>query len=151
MMRMGFIKICLLLAALCLPALALSADVEYINTDNHAMAEKPFSDAVRVGNILYLSGVLGIKPGESSLVKGGVGAETRQVMDNIKGLLNTVNLSMDDVVKCTVMLADIQDYAAMNSIYTSYFSRKKPARSTFAATGLALGARIEVECWAAVD
>ncbi len=108
-----------------------------------------FSPAVRTGNLVFLSGQIGNKPGTLELVPGGIGPETEQTLTNIKTLLEKIGLSMDDVVKCTVFLADIDDYKAMNEVYARFFPKDPPARSAFATTGLALGARTEIECIAA--
>jgi reactive intermediate/imine deaminase len=89
-------------------------------------------------------------PGTSELVEGGVAAETRQTMENIRAVLDYAGSSMDRVVKCTVFLADIADYAAMNEAYRTFFPEHPPARSTVAGSGLALGARVEIECIAIV-
>lgn len=110
----------------------------------------PFSSAVRVGNMLYLSGQIGVRPGTVELVPGGVEAETRQTMENIKAVLEYAGSSLDRVVKCTVFLSDMQHYAAMNRVYASYFPHDPPARSALGASGLALGAALEVECLATV-
>ncbi len=123
--------------------------VEYIASEG--TRDRPYSEGVRVGNMLYLSGALGTEPGTLTLVSGGIGGETDQALQNISRLLEANGASMDRVVKCTVMLADIADYAAMNATYVRHFPGPKPARSTFAAGGLALGARVEIECWAAVS
>ncbi len=111
----------------------------------------PFSDAVRVGNMLYLSGSIGNLPGGLDLVEGGIQAEARQAMDNIKATLEKYGSSMEEVVKCTVMLADIGEWGAFNEVYVTYFPGHKPARSAFGTTGLAAGARTEVECMATVQ
>jgi 2-iminobutanoate/2-iminopropanoate deaminase len=108
----------------------------------------PFSEAVRVANILFLSGVLGTDS-TGRLVRGGIGPETRQALENIKAALARNELTMDDVVKCTAMLADISEWAAMNAVYRTYFPGPKPARSAFGTNGLVLGARMELECIAA--
>jgi 2-iminobutanoate/2-iminopropanoate deaminase len=110
----------------------------------------PFSSAVRVGNMLYLSGQVGALPGTRQLAAGGVAAETRQAMENIKQVLEYAGSSLDQVVKCTVFLLNISDYAAMNEVYASFFESDPPARSTLAASGLALGAQVEIECIALV-
>ena len=110
----------------------------------------PFSEVVRVGNMLYLSGQLGVNA-SGALVPGGIKAETRQVMDNIRGILERNGSGMEHVVKCTVMLLDIADRPAMSEVYVGYFPKDRmPARSTFGTTGLALGARVEIECMATV-
>lgn len=112
----------------------------------------PFSSAVRVGNMLYLSGQVGtrIENGAPVLVPGGIDAEARQTMENIKAILERSGSSMDRVVKCMVMLADMSEWPRLNEIYASYFPGPKPARSAWGAAGLALGARVEVTCFATV-
>jgi 2-iminobutanoate/2-iminopropanoate deaminase len=111
---------------------------------------RPFSPAVRVGNLLFLSGQIGTTS-TGALVAGGIGPETRQTLENIRDLLQRTGSSMERVVKCTVMLADMREWDAMNIVYASFFPGSKPARSSFGATGLALGARVEIECIATVD
>jgi 2-iminobutanoate/2-iminopropanoate deaminase len=110
----------------------------------------PFSSAVRAGDFLFLSGQIGTKveDGKSVLVPGGIEAETKQTFENIKATLAKANSSLDRVVKCTVMMADMAEWPKMNEIYATYFPGKKPARSAFGATALALGARVEIECLA---
>jgi reactive intermediate/imine deaminase len=109
-------------------------------------ANLPFSEAVRVGDTLYLSGQIGIVPGTLTLVSGGTTGETRQVMENIKASLKAHGYSMSDLVTCTVMLADIAEWDEFNEVYRTYFSGRYPARSAFGANALALGAHVEVEC-----
>jgi 2-iminobutanoate/2-iminopropanoate deaminase len=109
----------------------------------------PFSEAVRVGPMLYLSGALGID-GSGSLVPGGIEAETRQAMENIRAVLERHGSSMDRVIKCTAMLADMAEWPAMNQVYLEFFPTHKPARSAFGASGLALGARVAIEAIALV-
>ena len=111
----------------------------------------PFSEAVRVGHMLYLSGQLGFDRKTSKLVEGGIGPETRQTLENIKATLEKHGSSLAEVVKCTVFLADIGEWAAMNEVYTTYFPTNPPARSALGSSGLALGARTEIECMATVD
>ena len=113
--------------------------VTYAQSEN-----RPFSPAVTVGNTIYLSGMIGAENGE--LVSGGIIAETKQVLENIKRILEQNGSSMDKVVKCTCMLADIDEWEKMNSEYVKYFPKNKPARSAFGASGLARGARVEIEC-----
>lgn len=109
----------------------------------------PFSPAVQVGPILYLAGQIGDRP-DGTLAPGGIEAETRQTMENIKGILTKVGRSMDDVVKCTIFMADMKEWGQMNAVYRTYFKVERlPARSAFGATGLALGAKVEIECIAA--
>jgi 2-iminobutanoate/2-iminopropanoate deaminase len=111
---------------------------------------RPFSPAVRVGNLLFLSGQIGVTS-TGSLIPGGIETETRQTLENIRDVLQRTGSSMERIVKCTVMMADMREWDAMNAVYTSFFPRNKPARSSFGATGLALGARVEIECVATVD
>lgn len=149
-----------LLAALLLGAAALPLgaqqragsarpDVEYLTP--YGPPTRPFSPAVRVGNVLYLSGQIGTDPSaRGRVVPGGIKAETRQTLENIKDVLQRVGSSLDRVVKCTVMMADMAEWEAMNEVYATYFPGNKPARSAFGASGLALNARVEVECIATV-
>ena len=109
----------------------------------------PFSPAVRVGSTLYLAGQLGTDS-TGALVKGGIEAETRQTLRNIANVLDKTGSSMDRVVKCTAFLADMKEWPAMNTVYATFFPVHKPARSAFGATGLALNARVEIECIAIV-
>lgn len=129
---------------------AQAADVEMIN-----LVEPwpyPFSSAVRVGNMLYLSGQVGTRlvDGTPTLVPGGIDAEARQTLDNIRAILEHSGSSMDRVVKCMVMLADMSEWPRLNEIYATYFPGPKPARSAWGAAGLALGARVEITCFATV-
>jgi reactive intermediate/imine deaminase len=112
----------------------------------------PFSSAVRSGPYLFLSGQIGTKlvDGKPVLVSGGIEAETKQTFENIKAILEKGNSSLDRVIKCTVMMADMAEWPKMNDIYATFFKGKKPARSAFGATGLALNARVEIECIALV-
>ncbi len=109
-----------------------------------------FTPAIRTGNLVFLSGQIGVLPGTIELIEGGIEAETRQTLDNITEVLERSGLTRDDVVKCTVFLADIANYQAMNEVYQTYFPSDPPARSTVAGSGLALGATVEIECIAAV-
>lgn len=110
----------------------------------------PFSEAVRVGSMLYVSGAIGIDE-HGALVPGGIEPETRQALANIRAILERHGSSMDRVVKCTAMLIDMGEWAAMNQVYVESFPTHLPARSAFGASGLALGSRIEIECLATVD
>ena len=149
---MNTIKILLSLLTVVLiaiPSLAQDApkkDVEFLGRSDSF----PFSEAVRVGNLLFLSGQLGYDAEAGALVEGGIQPETRKTLDNIKETLGKFEATMDDVVKCTVMLADIAEWPAMNEVYSTFFPNNKPARSAFAGSGLALGARVEIECIAAL-
>ncbi|UZO80509.1 RidA family protein [Aquimarina sp. ERC-38] len=105
----------------------------------------PFSDVVEAGNLYFLSGQIGMDHRTRTLVPGGIEAETKQALDNIKDVLEHHNLSLQNVVKCTVILSNIKDFKKFNTIYTKYFPQK-PARTTFAAQDLARGAKIEIDC-----
>ena len=110
----------------------------------------PFSEAVIVGNTIYLSGQIGNIPGQLSVVEGGIKNEAKQAMENIKTVLENNGSSMENVIKCTAMLADINEWASFNEEYVKYFPGDKPARSAFATNGLALNARVEIECIAII-
>lgn len=125
-------------------------EIQFLNSPEVEALGLPFSQAVRVGSMLFLSGQLGNVPGTTELVPGGIAAETKQTLENIKAILERNGSSMDRVVKCAVFLADIREWPEMNEVYRSYFPDNPPARSALAATGLALGARVEIECIAVV-
>jgi reactive intermediate/imine deaminase len=140
-----------LLALICLALpVTISAQGKEIIRVPGSLEGLPFSSAVRVGNMLYLSGQVGTLPGSREIAAGGIAAETRQAMENIRQVLEYSGSSLDQVVKCTVFLLNIGDYAAMNEVYASFFENDPPARSTLAASGLALGAQVEIECIALV-
>jgi reactive intermediate/imine deaminase len=126
------------------------ADIEYLLMPGMEELDLPFSSAVRVDNTLYLSGNLGNIPGTIELAEGGIQGETRQTLENIKRVVEHFGSSMDRVVKCTVFLADMAEWGAMNEVYKTYFPNP-PARSALGASGLALDARVEIECIAVVD
>ncbi len=123
--------------------------IEFLNSGKVTPTTLPFSEAVRVGDMLYLSGQIGIKPGTLELAPGGIAGEARQTLENIRTTLETHGYSLRDVVKCTVMLANIAEWTAFNEVYREFFAPPYPARSAFGTGGLALGARVEVECIAA--
>jgi 2-iminobutanoate/2-iminopropanoate deaminase len=110
-------------------------------------ANAPLSQYVRVGETIYLSGVLGTAEG-GALAAGGIGPETRQSLTNIRTTLEKLGATMDDVVKCTVFLADMAEWGAMNEVYTTFFPKHKPARSAVGVNGLARNGRVEIECTA---
>ncbi|MHC4975781.1 MAG: RidA family protein [Planctomycetota bacterium] len=127
-----------------------STEVTYHRGQLAQANDFPFSEAVRVGDTLYLSGQIGNFPGTTDLPDGGIGPETAQTLENIREILERYGSSLDDVVKCTVFLVDIDEWPAMNNVYTTYFPNEKPARSAMAGSGLALGARVEIECIAVI-
>ena len=113
-------------------------------------APLPFSEAVRLGDTLYVSGQIGNLPGTLTLAPGGIVPESRRARENMQAVLERHGSSLAHVVKCTVFLADITEWPAFNEVYREYFKANLPARSALAASGLALGARAEVECIAFV-
>ena len=131
------------------PPPAPAADVQFLNP--FGAPTRPFSPAVRVGNLILHAGQIGTDASASgAVVGGGIAAETKQTLENIKQVLATQGLTMDRVVKCTVFMADMKEWDAMNAVYRTYFTAPNfPARSAFGANGLALNARVELECIAA--
>lgn len=153
-MRISVLLITALFLTSCEAAVDAQADgrpdVAYLKAPGTENMDLPFTAAVRLNNTLYLSGALGIPPGTRQLIEGGIQAETRQTLENISRTLENSGSSIDNVVKCTVFLADMSEWAAMNEVYTTFF-KNKPARSAIAASGLALDARVEIECIAWVE
>jgi len=143
-MRAGMLAV-LILAVGAWTAAAQGQEKEVIRLPG-SLEGLPFSSAVRAGGLLFLSGQVGVNPGSRELVPGGIVAETRQTLENIRAVLEYAGSSLDRVVKCTVFLADFGDYAAMNEVYTSFFPGDPPARSALGSNGLALGAAVEIEC-----
>jgi reactive intermediate/imine deaminase len=144
-----------LLSVLLLSACDTSIEVtngepEYLKAPGTEDMNLPFSSAVRVGDTLYLSGALGLVPGTRDLATGGIQGETRQTLENISQTLQNFGSSMDRVVKCTVFLADMAEWGAMNEVYKTFFPNP-PARSAVGASGIALDARVEIECIAIVN
>jgi reactive intermediate/imine deaminase len=141
--------LCAALAGVLLSASASSADrpiVEHLNSGKVYPTNVPLSEAVKVDDTLYLSGQIGVKPGKLELVPGGLKEEGRQTLENLRTTLEAHGYSLRDVVKCTVMLADIGKWGEFNEIYKTFFSPPYPARSALGTTGLALGAQVELEC-----
>lgn len=124
------------------------SEIIFHKSHEPSRANVPFSDAVETENLLFLTGQIGKDHKKGELVSGGIKAETKQVIENIEAVLEHHNLSLGDVVKCTVILKDIDDFSDFNSVYTTYFI-KKPARTTFSVSGLAGGASIEIDVVAA--
>ena len=126
--------------------------MQFINSPAAKAMKLPFSQAVRIGDILYMSGQLGNIPGTMTLAPGGLAGETRQTMDNILATLRENGLSFANVFKATVMLADMSRWSEFNAVYVTYFDADRlPARSAFGTSGLALGAQVELECMAYVE
>jgi 2-iminobutanoate/2-iminopropanoate deaminase len=133
-------------ALLLVGACASTSDPVHMTLPGRAALDLPYSDAVRAGGLLFLAGTIGNAPGTRQPVEGGVADETRQALTNIRTNLEAHGSSMDRVVKCTVMLADIADFEAMNAVYRQFFPHNKPARTTFGVAGLPQGARVEIDC-----
>jgi 2-iminobutanoate/2-iminopropanoate deaminase len=132
----------LLACALLLTACGQHAQV--IVTDNAPKAIGPYSQAVRAGNTLYLSGQLAIDPATGEIVKGGIEAETHQALENLKAVLEAAGYSLENVVSCQVFLADMDDFTTMNKVYAGYFPRQPPARATVEVAELPKDALIEI-------
>lgn len=116
-----------------------------VQTDRAPKAIGPYSQAIVAGGLVFCSGQLGLDPATGKLVPGGIEAETRQALGNLKAVLGAAGSSLDRVVKTTVILADMAEFAAMNKVYAEFFPSAPPARATFQAAGLALKARVEIE------
>ncbi len=124
---------------------------QIIATDKAPKAIGPYSAAVRVGNFVYTAGQIGIDPATGELVSGGIEAETRQVLTNLKHILEAAGSSLDNVVKTTVFLRDINDFARMNAVYAEFFPENPPARSAVQAAALPKGVAVEIEAVAFVE
>ena len=124
---------------------------QIIATDKAPKAIGPYSAAVRVGNFVYTAGQIGIDPATGELVSGGIEAEIRQVLTNLKHILEAAGSSLDNVVKTTVFLRDINDFARMNAVYAEFFPENPPARSAVQAAALPKGVAVEIEAVAFVE
>ena len=122
----------------------------YIETEEFSKMGYPFCEAVRYGDMLYLSGQIGDLGNSDQLVEGGITEQTHQTMLNIKRVLEQNGSSLGNIIKCTCMLADIKDWAGMSKEYVKFFPNHKRARSAMGTSGLALGALVEIECMAYV-
>lgn len=149
MNRILYLVVLLVLAG-CEVTVDESAEIAWLQAPGTEDLDLPFSSAVRVDDLLFLSGALGIVPGTMTLAEGGIQGETRQTLENIKATLENFGSSMDRVVKCTVFLADMDEWGAMNEVYRTFFANP-PARSALGASGLALDARVEIECIAVTE
>lgn len=122
--------------------------MDVLRSNTVLMKTLPFPDGVRVGDLVILSGQIGIRPGTLELVPGGIEAEARQTFENLKLTLAAHGLQLSDIVRVQVMLADMGEWQRFNQVYLQYFPDAAPARSAFGVNGLALGARVEVEAFA---
>lgn len=123
---------------------------EVISTPKAPAAIGPYSQAIKVGNLVYTSGQIPIDPATGSFVEGGIKEQTRQSLLNVKAILEAAGLTMGNVVKTTVFMADMNDFADMNAIYAEFFTKPYPARSAVAVKTLPKGALVEIEVVAAV-
>lgn len=142
--RAGFIAACALLLDAC--GAGSPADPQFFPSHDPALATLPFSEAVRAGDLLFVSGQIGNAPGTLDPVAGGIEGESRQALENMRAILERHGSSLDGVVKCTVFLADMREWPTFNKVYRRFFTRGLPARSALGANGLARNARVEVEC-----
>lgn len=119
--------------------------IEHLNSPEFARTGLPFSEIVRAGEMLYLSGQMGTLPGTVTLIEGGMAQEARQALRNIEHALQSQGYSLQHVVKCTVMLSNMDDWPAFNTVYREFFKTPYPARSAFGVSGLALGSALEID------
>ena len=122
-----------------------------ISTKKAPAAIGPYSQAIQVGNLVYTSGQIPIDPSTGAFVEGGIKEQTRQSLTNVKAILEEAGLSMSNVVKTTVFMADMGDFAEMNAVYAEFFSEPYPARSAVAVKTLPKGALVEIEVVAAIE
>jgi len=149
-------SVALLLASLLLPMLACAtppsssagAHPQFYLSPDPVLKDMPFSEATRAGDLLIVSGEIGSLPGKMVLAPGGITGEARQAIENIRGILRRHGATLRDVVQCTVFLSDMKDWPAFNTVYREFFKPPYPARSATGASGLALGARVEMQCTA---
>ncbi|MBV6643383.1 MAG: RidA family protein [Cyclobacteriaceae bacterium] len=151
MLRITILSLAIALLVSCTPTKKESVTEEKTKPAEYITADPglPFSKAVIYDGIIYVAGQVGEI--DMKLVEGGIGPETQQTMLNIRKILEENGSSMDQVIKCTCMLADIAEWGDMNAVYTTFFPNHKPARSALGASGLALNARVEIECMAYIS
>ncbi|GAB6072094.1 RidA family protein [Venenivibrio stagnispumantis] len=124
--------------------------MQMINTEKAPKAIGPYSQAIKFENLLFISGQIAINPQTNQLINGGIEEQTKQVMENIKAILQEAGLTFDNVIKTTIYLKDINDFAKVNEIYGSYFKEHKPARATVEVSRLPKDALIEIEVIAGI-
>lgn len=123
---------------------------EVVTTDKAALPVGPYSQAIKVGDLVFVAGEKGIDPRTGSVVEGGIAAETRQTLENIKAILEAAGATMDSVVRTVVYLTDISTFAEMNAVYAEYFTVAPPGRSCVQVVALPAGANVEIEATAAL-
>jgi len=124
--------------------------METVSTENAPGAIGPYSQAVKTGNLVFCSGQIPIDPATNEFVSDDVAEQTKQVLKNLSAVLNAAGTELNKVVKTTVFLADMNDFAAMNEIYAKFFDNNKPARATVQAARLPRDAKVEIECIAVI-
>ena len=124
---------------------------EIIHTDQAPRAVGPYSQAIRLDSLVFTAGQIAIDPTTNKFIDGNIEQQTRQVLNNLSAVLEEAGSSLNQVIKTTVFLSDMDNYAALNGVYTEFFSEAKPARSTVAVAKLPLGALVEIECVALVS
>ncbi|HNT70859.1 MAG: Enamine/imine deaminase [Bacteroidetes bacterium ADurb.Bin035] len=117
-----------------------------ISTDQAPKAIGPYSQAIECNGLLFISGQIPIDPSTGAIVDGDIKIQTRRVLQNITAILEAAGYQLDDVIKCTVLMADMNDFAAMNEIYGEFFTNNKPARAAFGVVQLPMKAKVEIEC-----
>ena len=117
-----------------------------ISTDQAPKAIGPYSQAIESNGLLFISGQIPIDPSTGAIVDGDIKIQTRRVLQNITAILEAAGYQLDDVIKCTVLMADMNDFAAMNEIYGEFFTNNKPARAAFGVVQLPMKAKVEIEC-----
>jgi 2-iminobutanoate/2-iminopropanoate deaminase len=117
-----------------------------ISTDQAPKAIGPYSQAIECNGLLFVSGQIPIDPSTGAIVDGDIKIQTRRVLQNITAILEAAGYRLDDVIKCTVLMADMNDFAAMNEIYGEFFTNNKPARAAFGVVQLPMKAKVEIEC-----
>ena len=128
----------------------MAVHLQVIQDPNSAAPIGPYSQAIKAGGFIFVAGEKGIDPKTGKIVPGGIVAETRRTLDNIKGILAAGGATMDDVVATTVFMTDLKEFAAMNEVYAEYFKKNPPGRSTVEVTALPAGAHIEITATAYV-
>ena len=138
--------LCVLIGSAAGAADAPKAKAQFLPAPDAAQRDLPFTEAVRAGDFIFLAGQIGSDPATGKLVPGGIVPESRQTLKLIKDALERNGSSLSEVVKCTVFLADIAEWGTFNGVYREFFKKPFPARSAFAASGLSMNARVELEC-----
>ena len=119
---------------------------EIVSTTDAPSAIGPYSQAIKAGGMVYVSGCIGLDPATMKLVEGGIEPETMRVLQNLQAIVEAAGSSLEKVVKCTVLLRDMADFPKVNAIYAQFFTDSRPARACFAVAGLPMNVQIEIDC-----